>query len=272
MEKISFSIIIVTYNSLNTLVRAVDSVLCQTYDKYELVIIDGDSNDGTKDYLQTLNDSHLKWISEKDNGIYNAMNKGVDIAEGKYIQFIGADDWLYDKYVLQNVADEIKDVDVYSSCIYMVNNRFNLVKYGSNKVAVDKSNYNGDMIPHPGMYIKSKLVKEIKFIESYKSAADYNLFLSLYLNNEIRWQFSSRVTVMFSLGGISSQELIGINEHLEIMKRHSLPDWMIARVMVYRKNLANKTIKAKLKSLLIKFAPMYYLYCRLTGWRRIDSV
>src|SRR5690606_10153742 len=99
------SIIIPTYNSAKTLRQALTSVVGQTYKKIEVLIIDGCSNDDTLVIVQSYaaEDSRLKWVTEPDNGIYDAMNKGIQLAKGEWLYFLGSDDKLHDEYVLEKI-------------------------------------------------------------------------------------------------------------------------------------------------------------------------
>ena len=108
-----FSIITVTYNSVNSIEKSIRSVLAQSYPDREYIIIDGGSKDGTVDIIRHYSDRINYWVSEPDKGIYDAMNKGIKIATGDYLIFMNADDVFADTEVLQKVAGLIKaDADV----------------------------------------------------------------------------------------------------------------------------------------------------------------
>jgi len=102
-------IVTVTYNAENELCRTIDSILGQTYKDYELIIIDGGSTDCTLDLIRRYEDKIDYWISEKDNGIYDAMNKALVAAKGEYVQFLNAGDYYIDQYTLKNVFTNITD-------------------------------------------------------------------------------------------------------------------------------------------------------------------
>ena len=103
-----FSIITVVYNDLDNLKKTCRSVSRQTFDDYEHLIIDGGSDDGTLDFLKSFSasDSHVRFISEKDNGIYDAMNKAIAMAEGDYILFLNAGDRFHERDTLSKIADK----------------------------------------------------------------------------------------------------------------------------------------------------------------------
>src|ERR1700722_16529958 len=97
------SIIIPTYNSQNTILTALQSIVKQSFDDFEIIIVDGLSNDDTVTIVKNFQDDRIKIISELDNGIYDAMNKGIDRAKGDWLYFLGSDDRLYNDTVLEDV-------------------------------------------------------------------------------------------------------------------------------------------------------------------------
>jgi glycosyltransferase involved in cell wall biosynthesis len=113
-----FSIITVTYNARQWIENTIQSIIGQTYDNIEFIIIDGKSNDGTIDIIQRYEANIDYWISEPDNGLYDAMNKGIKKAKGDYIWFINAGDKIYDENTAQNIVDKIEDKDTLPDIIY----------------------------------------------------------------------------------------------------------------------------------------------------------
>lgn len=115
-----FSIIIPTYNAEQTLKEVLDSILKQTFSDLEVLIIDGKSTDKTLAILTEYSrkDSRIKWISEKDRGIYDAMNKGIHLSKGGWLYFMGSDDSFYSEFVLEEVSRFIKDAEPWNNIIY----------------------------------------------------------------------------------------------------------------------------------------------------------
>src|SRR4249920_3431468 len=101
-----FSIIIPTYNSESSLNKTLDSILSQTFTDFEIILTDGVSKDDTIAIAESYNDSRLKIHSEPDKGVYDAMNKGMSLATGKWLYFIGSDDYLYNDEVLQTISQK----------------------------------------------------------------------------------------------------------------------------------------------------------------------
>ena len=101
-----FSVITINYNNKEGLLRTIKSVINQTYQDFEYIVIDGGSTDGSVDILKRYDRNITYWVSEKDNGIYNGMNKGIAIAKGDYLNFMNSGDTFYDENVLQHLADK----------------------------------------------------------------------------------------------------------------------------------------------------------------------
>ena len=133
------SIITVVYNNKKTIKDAINSVLSQRYENLEYIIVDGASTDGTveviNEIIRTHSNKKIKFISEKDNGTYDAMNKGIDLASGDIVGTLNSDDLYYDKYCLSIVMDEFqkKSVDsVFADLVYVrSNNSDKIIRYYS---------------------------------------------------------------------------------------------------------------------------------------------
>lgn len=234
------SIITINYNNTEGLRRTLASVASQTFRDYEHIIVDGGSTDGSveviREYEQSLASrlsplaSNLKWLSEPDSGIYNAMNKGIEIAlgrrvvnafnrselvedknkgikmaNGEYLLFLNSGDYLVDADTLKNVFENANDVDI----IY--GDRINVYEDGSQK----KVNYFPDkitgsfmyhsMISHQASFIKSDLfVKYGWYREDLKYASDWEFFLKTFLLYNCTYQHIHQYVVYFDCLGISS--------------------------------------------------------------------
>jgi len=103
-----FSIIIPTYNSSATISVALNSIIKQSYQNFEVIIVDGLSNDNTISIISQFQDDRIKIFSEKDKGVYDAMNKGINYANGKWIYFMGSDDYFYDNTILFYISNKLK--------------------------------------------------------------------------------------------------------------------------------------------------------------------
>ena len=176
------SIITVSFNSVKTIEKTILSVLNQTFKDFEYIIIDGGSTDGTVDIIKKYNDKISYWVSEKDNGISDAFNKGIMASSGEIIGIINSDDW-YEPNAIEEVINKYSPFkyDIYISKIrYWINNEKNLILTQNNSKKVLNSLYS-PKLNHPSTFITRKAYNEIGlFNTKYKYAMDYDLILRLY--------------------------------------------------------------------------------------------
>ena len=196
------SIITVVYNRVNTIEQLINSVITQSYPNIEFIIIDGGSNDGTLDIIRKYNSRITKWISEPDTGIYNAMNKGVKLATGDYIEFIGSDDSLVNNDVIKKIVPLLNEkTDILSCTEYLVYPREKRQKIYSNDFARNRRKYNGGMVGHAAMFTRKEVLEKYPFDESYKIVADYKFFLQCYYDDNITMKFCDECVAYFEFEG-----------------------------------------------------------------------
>jgi glycosyltransferase involved in cell wall biosynthesis len=207
-----FSIITSALNVDSTIERCVDSVKSQSFRDYEHIIVDGESKDSTVDCIKSLGYDKLFWISEKDQGIYDAWNKGLRISRGDWVLFLGADDYMLNDKVLEDISEHIllspnkfgfisTLVEKEESVIDSSNELFRDWLYRNNS-PYDEIVLN--MPPNPGLFYSRKLFEHAQFDESYKYGADKKFFLSFLGKASI--QIIEIKTVFFSLGGTTNQQ------------------------------------------------------------------
>jgi putative colanic acid biosynthesis glycosyltransferase len=177
---ISFSIITVVRNDYNGLIKTQNSLINQTYGKYEWIIIDGNSTDGTKEYVLSLKYPYLKSISEKDKGIYDAMNKGITLASNDYILFLNAGDIFFDSNTLNNVQEKLSlnPVDVIFGGAEMYFRKH--IKYYRPSQNLSKSIFKGLPGHHQATYYKTKLLHYYPYDLTYIHSGDYAIIAKLY--------------------------------------------------------------------------------------------
>src|SRR6478735_1115877 len=112
MSKIQLSIITINYNNLQGLQKTIESVVSQSFKDFEYIIIDGGSTDGSKVLIEKYSESITYWVSEKDNGIYPAMNKGIQVANGEYLLFLNSGDWFYENTTLSMAIPMLRPFDI----------------------------------------------------------------------------------------------------------------------------------------------------------------
>lgn len=200
------TIVTVVFNRVATIEQTISSVVNQTYPNLEYIVIDGGSNDGTVELIKKYEKSIAWWVSEKDGGIYDAMNKGVRASTGDYIEFIGSDDCLCSYDIVAKVAEKMDDeTDIISFPVYVVDEGYCTERIFDNSFAVDKKTYHGGMIPHPGMFTRRELLQKYPFDIKYKMVSDYKFFLLCYYDDTVKFKFVDFPVVYFSHDGISSR-------------------------------------------------------------------
>jgi glycosyltransferase involved in cell wall biosynthesis len=201
MERKLFSIITPTYNCGTKIVRTINSVLSQDSDLYEYIVVDGDSSDGTRSEVERFGD-RIRFVSEPDRGVYDAMNKGIEMARGKYIYFLGAGDTLRAN-VLGNLARVIPDTElafVYGN-VYWVDEAF---IYGGE---FDKLRLETFNICHQAIFYERSIFDEIgRFELDYKILADYVFNIKCFGNDKIQKTYLDYVVANFEGGGLSAQQ------------------------------------------------------------------
>ena len=219
------SILTATYNSAKTLRDTIESVLRQTYLNYECIIIDGASKDGTLDLVreyETKFNGRLKLISEPDQGIYDAMNKGIQMATGDVIGILNSDDFYTSDDALQVIVDAFanNDIDATYGDIHFVNDDdlSKCVRYYSSAIFRRSFMRFGLMPAHPSFYCKKAVYEKYgSFDTSYKVAADFeNLLRIIYVGN-IRTKYIPKYFVTMRTGGASTA---GLSSRTQIMKDH----------------------------------------------------
>jgi glycosyltransferase involved in cell wall biosynthesis len=170
------SIITVNYNNKSGLEKTLSSVFNQTFKEFEYIVIDGGSTDGSTELLKSNNHRINYWVSEKDSGIYNAMNKGIARAKGEYLLFLNSGDYLCNESVLYEVFSEVPTHDiVYGNIIWVENDKY------TNGIFPDKLTFNyftNYSLPHQGSFIHKKLFGTVGlYDERYKIISDWIFFL-----------------------------------------------------------------------------------------------
>ena len=200
------SIITINYKNLDGLKKTVHSVLEQTYTAIEYIVIDGDSQDGTKEFLKSKNDDLSYWVSEPDSGIYNAMNKGIAQATGDYLLFLNSGDTLYNHQVISDAASHLS-----SGEDFIVGDLFlDLKPKGRIKrhpEVITMSFLCKGTLAHPSCFInKTVFAKYGVYDEQLTIVSDWKLFFVALGLNGASYKAIDRVISTFDMNGISSQE------------------------------------------------------------------
>jgi glycosyltransferase involved in cell wall biosynthesis len=218
---LKISIITVTYNSEATLEETILSVISQNHPEKEYIIIDGGSTDGTKGIIEEYRSHLTDFISEKDQGLYDAINKGISIATGEVVGILHSDDFYTHSDVLgrySDLFDRSKADAIYSDLFYVDRRHTDKIirKWKSGPYS-DGSFVNGWMPPHPTFFVKRSLYEKYgAFNLTFKTAADYELMLRFIHKHKIRLSYLPEFTVKMRIGGASNVNVRNrINANLE---------------------------------------------------------
>ena len=206
------SIITVTYNSAATLEDTLRSVTEQDYDNVEYIIVDGGSSDATLAIIDKYAHKISKIISEKDEGLYDAINKGIALASGDIIGILHSDDFFIDKTVLSQYAAVFTKTNadaVYANLYYVDKHNTNkIIRKWHSGTYGPTSFQNGWMPPHPSFFVKRVCYLNYgTFDLSFKTAADYELMLRFILKHKIVLGYLDSYTVKMRMGGASNKSI-----------------------------------------------------------------
>lgn len=207
MEKIKFSIITVCFNSVETVEQTIQSVIGQNHKNIEYIIIDGGSTDGSVEVIKKYSSHIACYISEPDQGIYDAMNKGIARANGEVIGILNSDDIFFDNSTISKLASAFQtqktDV-VYGDIIISAKNNMN--KHIRKWIAGKRKSFLwGWHPPHPGLFIKNSVYKKCGIYNiNYDVSADFDLMLRLFEVNKVSAYYLKEFIVNMRTGGESS--------------------------------------------------------------------
>ena len=205
------SIITIVFNGVKTIEQTINSVINQTYKNIEYIIIDGASTDGTVDIIRKYEDRIANWTSQPDKGIYDAMNKGVGKAKGKWIGIINSDDW-YDPNSVENLIEQAREhpeVQIFHGLQrYIKSNGEVLCVTGSN-------NMPNSMFEHSTCFVLKEIYEKLELFNSeYVICGDYDLMLRAY-NNSVKFHLIEKVQSNMRLTGRSESVKYFIKRRVE---------------------------------------------------------
>lgn len=241
------TIVSVCFNEEKNIARTIDSVLKQTTLDYEYIICDGLSKDRTVEIAQSYQERFAqkgisyRVYSQKDAGIFDAMNKGIDLANGQYIFFLNAGDWFCDNYALSHFVEAIRE-DA-SPAVYYAD--YCYVDYHrATRIATDDSLLPQKMsIGHPAMAARTDLMRQMHFDTQYRIAADYNFVLGLKMQG-LKFQHLNTTSSYFLSGGISGKTEKTNIEVRRIHESYGLPhEDIVVRPLSRKQKVINAVVK-----------------------------
>lgn len=218
------SIILISLNCKTTIKRAIQSVLDLDYPKIELIVIDGKSTDGTADILKSYGNLIDCLVIEKDNGIYDAMDKGIRVANGDFLYFLGSDDIIINSW--KNLAGKLKSANTvyYCNVYFPVTNQI----YSGH---FSKLNLLTKNICQQSIFYPRNVFKKYNFSPDYPLLADYHLNLILKSDPDFRFEYIDLLVAIFSEKGMSTyqKDKKFLKDRLEIIRQnYSLPFYLIS--------------------------------------------
>ena len=208
-----FSIVTTTYNSVATVRNTVESVAAQVFDgDIEYIVVDGGSTDGTLELLAHYTDVVDILVSEPDTGLYDAMNKGIQLATGDVVGILNSDDFYTSDDVLATIAAEFerKNVDAVFGDIHFVNpnDLDKCVRYYSSRVFTPNALRFGFMPAHPSFYVRRECYRRYGCYDlAYRIASDYDLMVRFFYKHKITYSYIKKDMVTMRTGGLSTKNL-----------------------------------------------------------------
>lgn len=212
------TVVTVTYNAEQYLEQTIKSVIEQDYPNIEYIIIDGASSDGTVDIIKKYEKYLSYWISEPDKGIYDAMNKGIDVATGEWINFMNAGDSFVDpNTILKVFSTNFKDADIIGGNYFYVKDKNKEYKISPKLTKV----FNSTFCCHQSLFTKTLLMKKFKFDTSLKIVADYDFMLKVYIQN-YKFYFVDFAIANYLAGGFFESNYFNANiEQLYVVSKYT---------------------------------------------------
>lgn len=207
------SIITVAFNSQSTISRTIESIFSQDYDNIEYILIDGGSTDWTLDIIENYKDKIDFFVSEEDDGIYDAMNKGIRQATGDIVGILNSDDFYPNNTVISDVVDVFRKDNcdsLYGDLVYVkLSNAKNIVRYWKAGIFSQLKLKRGWMLPHPTFFVKKSIYDRFGLYNTeLRSAADYEMILRLLYKYSITVSYIPIILVKMSIGGTSNANII----------------------------------------------------------------
>lgn len=263
MKNVKISVITVVYNDVDNIERTIANVLKQTYPNLEYIVVDGNSTDGTVNIIKKYSNQLAYWCSEKDKGIYDAMNKGVQHCTGEWIIFRNCGDYFRTPTAIEDVFSKYDDKG--EDFIICDTRFFRKNYYIDRQPSILKKQY-FDCMPvlHPSTFIRRSTQIKYPFDINYRYSADYCFFIEAF-SNGATYKYFHYVLALFNNedGATSNNYPISIKENIYILKRHNAPKGKIRK-------LKHKLLKEILKSYIKCIMPFYSLYVnhnlKKQGW------
>jgi glycosyltransferase involved in cell wall biosynthesis len=227
MLKLKLSIVVVSLNTKNQFLKTIKSINSQKYKNYEIIVVDGNSTDGTLEVIKKMKKNFSQIVIEKDKGIYDAMNKGVQLASGNWIAFLNSGDIFYNSRVLLNIFKlPIAKKDIVYGDTLIKNKDLNYFAYSTifSKKAI--------VMPfcHQSAIVKADIVKRNKFSLKYKYSSDFDFFLRCFLRKKIFYNVNFTIATVLAKGVSDNNRQKVYSENIQILSKYNYSFLVIAKL------------------------------------------
>ncbi|WP_318510110.1 glycosyltransferase family 2 protein [Photobacterium leiognathi] len=211
------SIVTVCYNSEKTIKDTLESIKAQSYKNIEYIVVDGGSSDNTKNIIEQYRDTITTFVSEPDNGLYDAMNKGISLATGDIIGTLNSDDILFDCDVIKYIVDNFDSVDgIYADVGFYDAQLQNKKRHYSSKGFTKQKFSRGFMPAHPSLYVKKNVYDAVgDYNLEYKIASDFDMLIRIFNLQNTHYKYLPKELVKMRVGGVSTS---GISANILLNK------------------------------------------------------
>jgi glycosyltransferase involved in cell wall biosynthesis len=200
------SIITINYNNAAGLRKTIESVISQSFKDIEYIIIDGGSTDGSKELIEKYAESITYWVSEKDNGIYPAMNKGIQVANGEYLLFLNSGDWFYENTTLSMAIPLLRPFDiVYGNTMNFKSDGTTWLQNPPAELSLYSLGYRWNSLPHQAMFTKRNLFEKYGgYDENLKMVADWAFYLIAIFKHNCSYKRIDNIIAWYYFEGFSA--------------------------------------------------------------------
>ena len=213
------SIITINFNNRDGLRKTIESVVNQTWQEFEYIIIDGGSTDGSVEVIKEFADRIDYWVTEPDKGIYDAMNKGIDQAKGEYCLFMNSADTIYENTTLEKVNAELDGTDIISGKMLFENGCF-----ATPPSSISAKFFFSNTLPHQATFIRTQLLKQQPYDTNYRIVSDWKFWIETLVFNNSSYKNNSGIIALFDSSGISSLNVqLRFQEQEQVLSTLYLP-------------------------------------------------
>ncbi len=253
-----YSIITINYNNKDGLRKTIESVINQTCNDFEYIIIDGGSTDGSVDVIKEYADKIDYWVSEPDKGIYNAMNKGVKVAKGEYLNFMNSGDCFYNDNILCDVEHNLLYDIIVGKTISDTN-----ILIGYNKENIGLIELFSGTLPHQASFVKRVIFNKRIFDEKYNIVSDWKFYIETLVIDNCSFYNIENIICLFDMNGISLTNVELRNNERKAVLNELFPERILNDYFYFTLTKSSLQELAPLFNKTYRFEKMIYSVVKL---------